>query len=979
MNNNKTYGIAMRNALILATLTILAFFLSANQKQHTPDRKPTILIKNIGDTASTPLKLSSLKVDVEIIGNLVTTTMEMTYYNPHNRVLEGDFYFPLGEGQTVSRFALEVNGKYREGVVVEKDKGRQVFEEVVRQKIDPGLLEWTKGNNFKSRIYPIPAVGYKKVLIAYEQELIDNGEGLLYNLPLNYQNTIDTFALNIVAYQQQIPPQIKENANLNIKFNQAQATFLASITELNFEARSQFSFILPKENDYQRVFVEEKNENESYFYINLSPEITKKAKVLPRKIALLWDASSSAKDKDIETELKLLDSYFRKIGNLQVELVIFSNDIHKTSSYNISGGNWDKLKQELLAVQYDGGTQLGAIDLSKYQCDEYIISSDGLSNFGDSEIKLSKSPIITINSCQQANHSYLKYIAQSTAGEYINLNNLNLEQAQEILASNPYSFINAVYDKNIISETYPSAKTKVTADFSIAGIMKGEKAEITLNFGYANDIKFSKKIIIEKKNKIQSSLIKRIWAQKKIAELDVMYDKNEEEITRLGKEFSIVTRNTSLIVLDRLEDYLRHKIVPPDELKEQYFAKLKEAKTRETKDEMEHLEMVVKMFNNRIEWWNKTFPKDKPKFIKQRERPMSQDADGIGAGEARPSRQARTEQITGAANRSQEQNYYSLALMPKSEEQTPVDVRKESVITLKKWDPQTPYLNELKSTRENEIYDKYLKLKEDYANSSAFYLDVADFFNEKGKKELALRILSNIAEMELENPQLLRILGHRLNQLGYYKLAAFIFAEVLKMRPEDPQSYRDLGLTYASDQQYQKAIDLLWKVVNKDWHQRFPEIELIALNEMNAIIATCGQVLDLSNIDNRLIKNLPVDIRVVLEWDADNCDIDLWVTDPYGEKCYYSNTDTHIGGHISKDFTQGYGPEEFLLKKAIAGKYIIQANYYGNRQQILAGATTIQCTLITNFGKPNEKRQAITLRLKDIKEVVDVGEFEFKQ
>jgi hypothetical protein len=159
MNNNKTYGIAMRNALILATLTILAFFLSANQKQHTPDRKPTILIKNIGDTASTPLKLSSLKVDVEIIGNLVTTTMEMTYYNPHNRVLEGDFYFPLGEGQTVSRFALEVNGKYREGVVVEKDKGRQVFEEVVRQKIDPGLLEWTKGNNFKSRIYPIPAVG----------------------------------------------------------------------------------------------------------------------------------------------------------------------------------------------------------------------------------------------------------------------------------------------------------------------------------------------------------------------------------------------------------------------------------------------------------------------------------------------------------------------------------------------------------------------------------------------------------------------------------------------------------------------------------------------------------------------------------------------------------------------------------------------------------------------------------------------------
>ncbi len=45
--------------------------------------------------------------------------------------------------------------------------------------------------------------------------------------------------------------------------------------------------------------------------------------------------------------------------------------------------------------------------------------------------------------------------------------------------------------------------------------------------------------------------------------------------------------------------------------------------------------------------------------------------------------------------------------------------------------------------------------------------------------------------------------------------------------------------------------------------------------------------------------------------------MDLWVTDPNKETCYYSHKETLIGGRISNDFTEGYGPEQFLLKKAI--------------------------------------------------------------
>jgi probable HAF family extracellular repeat protein len=63
---------------------------------------------------------------------------------------------------------------------------------------------------------------------------------------------------------------------------------------------------------------------------------------------------------------------------------------------------------------------------------------------------------------------------------------------------------------------------------------------------------------------------------------------------------------------------------------------------------------------------------------------------------------------------------------------------------------------------------------------------------------------------------------------------------------------------------------------------------------------------------------------------------------------------------MSPDFTGGYGPEEFSLREAKPGKYKVEANYYGNRQQIVAGATTLQLELMTGFGTAKQKGQTVT-------------------
>lgn len=256
-------------------------------------------------------------------------------------------------------------------------------------------------------------------------------------------------------------------------------------------------------------------------------------------------------------------------------------------------------------------------------------------------------------------------------------------------------------------------------------------------------------------------------------------------------------------------------------------------------------------------------------------------------------------------------------------------------------------------------------------------MDVADYFIEKGKKKEGLRILSNIAELELENHSLLRILAHRLLQLGEKETALELFKDLIELRPEEPQSYRDLGLAYAQTGKDNEAIKYLYKVVTDDFDERFDGIQVIALNEINNIISKGRSNLKTSYIDKRFIYPMPVDIRVVLNWDADNTDVDLWVTDPKGEKCFYSNKYTSIGGRISNDFTQGYGPEEFMIRRAIPGKYKIQAHYYGSSSQSILGKATLSVEFFKQYGTHYQEKQEITRRLNVTKDIIDLGTFTF--
>jgi tetratricopeptide (TPR) repeat protein len=523
---------------------------------------------------------------------------------------------------------------------------------------------------------------------------------------------------------------------------------------------------------------------------------------------------------------------------------------------------------------------------------------------------------------------------------------------------------------------YPS---NFTTNFSLAGQLKAENAEITLNFGFGSKVFESVKVKLDKKSLMtDNSLVSRIWAQKKISELDMLYEKNKDEIIALGKKHSIVTRNTSLIVLDRIEDYVQYEIVPPKELQKEYFEIVENQNKEKQRFEQEQLEKVVEYFNARVKWWETKFTKEK-KIVNKDPKKNGNVTDStvvevleIVEDEMNVSEEAISDAVIMVEDVITEENGGYLHGGKKKDKS---EKDRVSSIKLNAWDPQTPYMIKIKEAQNK--YQTYLELKKTYASTPSFYLDVANYFVKLGDKKLGLRILSNIAEMEVQNHELMRILAHRLEQLEYYDLAIAIYEEVVKIRSEEPQSFRDLSLCLAADKQYQKALDIIYKAIKKPWDSRFPEVEGIMAVEMNRIISKAGSAVDTKNIDKRLIKDMPVDIRIVLNWDTDNSDMDLWVTDPYEVKCFYSHPLTYTGGRMSRDFTGGYGPEEFMIKEALTGQYKVQANYYGSRAQKITGPTTIYLEIYTNYGKPNEKKETITMQLAEKAEVVDIGVMEF--
>ena len=919
---------------------------------------------NVDDADKNSITLTDLKIETKLTSNIAVTTFDMIFANSSSRILEGEFQFPLADGQSVFDFALDINGSMRNGVAVEKEKGRQVFEDIVRRGIDPGLLEMTEGNNFKTRIYPIPSKGSRHVKISYLEKL--DGKNKYVVNPI-VENKIKNFSFSFTDYSKQNKNKVDSdgfefNTGSIISTEKKDFIWDKPIT-INVDTKSQ-------------VFIENKG-TDTYFYYNFPVAGDVKVKSKTKNLAVFYDTSLSGKNRNQEKELEFLKEYLNANVSGSVQVVIFANDIKEKRDFKAS--EWSKIEAYIKAQEFDGGTNLSGLKVSG-KFDEIILFTDGLHNWNQKSAEDSGTKTMVVNSSVSADYGQLKQIARKNKGAFIDLNQCSVKEGISAAKQEPMHLISIEYDGNVFTDVVPGMGSEVYGSGTVAGILKKKSGDIKLVYGYGNKAVCSEKVTVSAVGGVEAENISRFWAQMKIDELALDYESNKNAILDLGKKFTIVTKETSLIVLENISDYVRYGIVPPDELKAEYDSYVSRNSSKPTENQGIPLS-VYKGFEEYKEWWYKKpgdfINNDSP--VLYEEAPVRVFTESINSANvirnsARATLDRVNEDVAADTMAFEESSFEPPAAF---KTQASGSEEKTGKISIQAWNPDNDYLKELKKTETKLMYLKYLKLRQNYEQSPSFYMDVSAYFFEEGLKTEAIRIISNLAEINLENSDILRALGNKLVDFGEYKIAAVVFEKLTNQFAEIPQFYRDYALCCQKLGEYQKAADSLYYIVSHNWDNRFNLVQLIAINDLNALINTSGKKINTSNYDSKLLADLPVDIRIVLTWNTDNCDIDLWVTDPSGEKCFYGHKKTVAGGRISRDFTQGYGPEEFCIKEAPEGKYLIQAHYYGSHAQKVLQPVVVNAEVYTNYGTKKQKCQILTLQLANVNGDFTIGEIEF--
>ena len=994
---------------------------------------------NVKGSDSLQVKMSQMIVNVKVIGNIAYTTAEMHFFNSSSRQMEAELLFPLPEGVSVSRYAIDINGKMREAVPVNKSKGKQVFEAVEHRRVDPGLLEKVDGNNFKTRIYPLLPNGERIVIIGYEQELSGfDKNNLSYQLVSHFPQKLDKFEVNINVLGAVSKPMVSGESSSEITFDETiwNKSFQTSIKKTNYQPTEKIVIKIPIQQEIPSVVVQSVGD-QHYFYANTTIDGNKIHKKNPDLIGLIWDVSLSCKNRDLKKELNLLDAYFKEIKNTKVSLYFLSYNFEFQKSFKIENGNWAELRIQLETAKYDGGTRFSQIKFDGV--DEYLFFTDGLSSLSNNQLAKSKSAIYTITSSASSDYAFLNYSSLITGANLINLNNLNIEKALDKLVFQTLKFI-GIKDNYSVTDLYPIAGTPVSGSFSVAGISLNSQNEIILLFGYDDKTILEKKIIIDAKNQTSDEInIEKLWAQKKIANLEIQFKKNAEEIEILGNKFGIITQNTSLIVLESLADYIKYDIVPPTELRAEFDKIKKHQREAQVGVETNNWKNIKQYHDVLNTWWKRNIKFTEPKVVinkKPKTDPMrfsrpnpahavetsKGDADAViyvaPQGDAvrnvnvEKSEESEKDKLLDDSNKLSEVvvTGYSRtvrrsvvtssqtvkakeinASFPNSlqgkisgVEITDSDGKKivsdsisdqqeskrfnETKVT--SWNPNRLYLKPLKLAPKELKYEVYLKLRENQFTNPNFYFDVANYFYNNGDKQKALLILSNIADLGLENHQLYKSLTYVLRQWASFEDALYTAGQVAKWRAFEPQSHRDLGLTLEDNKQYQAAFDELIKGLEVNYYGEmsghYQGVEDIILMDLNRMISEHSN-LKTDKLDKKYLNKMPVAVRIILNWNQADTDIDLHIIEPTGEECFYGHTDTQIGARFSKDFTQGYGPEQYLLRNTVKGNYQIRTNFYGESTLTENGPTTVMVEVYTQKnGKTTRSLQ--TIQLGKIKE-----------
>ena len=1001
-----------KTALSAALLVLGAAVLPAAAQHHHHFHPPVLPPPSVtlADTNATPMETRELAVEAHVDGLYATVQTTLRFHNPNGRDLEGELVFPLPDGAAVCGYALDVDGELVDGVVVPKEKARVAFETETRRRVDPGLVEYVKGNVYKTRIYPLPRGASRTVKVTYTTPLATSPAGdAALALPMPRTPLAKRHVKIEVVRHGETAPALGGLGDSS--FAPAEQLWRVEKTEEDVTPADDLLVALPAVTG-PLAMLEKSPDGTVWFCISEpAPARQPNRPNAPRPVTVLWDASASRADAPHDREFAFLRTLAPCVTFF--ELVVFRDKPEPSRSFDTAAD----LVAALEALPYDGGTDLSSLPEIHHAA---LLFTDGLDTLSGQPVEFrgGERPVAVVSQTVADRES----LRQACGGRLIDLQTATAAEAVAFFDDSPMHVFRLTGTG--IAQVQ-GIGAEAVGRVRILGQLTAPSA--TLAIAYTDGTASPAPFELEASQAVPGNVLATAWAADRVNQLAPRADDHEEELLALGRRYGLASPATSLIVLESLDQWLRYEIEPPESLPQMRADYQKAILQKISRDPAEalaaHSNQLAKIWADRVSWWKnykKTLPKEPKRGLLAglrdgmgvRARSARRDTNGMALPDepmmaAAPDMAMEEDMVMESFEfEDREVTFHAMSAAPalaagvgpaaaRASGRAPAATRSsQNTIKIKAWSPDTPYLKALKKlggASADDLYAAYLVQRAEWSSSPAFFLDCADAFLKAGHTAYGIRILTNLAELRLEDAALLRVLAWRLREAGELDLAIVQLRRVAKLRPEEPQSFRDLALALAERGQANHATadiaeagELFRKVAFTPWNRHADSIPIFALEELNALAAWTkaqtwpdGTAPELPDLPAKFRQNLDTDLRIVMSWDADNTDVDIHVVEPSGEEAYYAHNRTKKGGLVSRDITDGYGPEEYLIRKAPEGAYNVKAHYFASHQQTLTGPATVTVAVYTDWGRPTQKREDMTLRLNTQKDTVEVGTVHF--
>jgi Ca-activated chloride channel family protein len=316
-----------------------------------------------------PLAMLNHQVTVSIDEQVAVTKIEQTFRNHTDRQLEATYVFPVPKGASVRKFTMWVDGKEVPGELVEADKARKIYTDIVYRTQDPGLLEYMGNNLLKLRVFPVPPKGDQKISISYTS-VANNESGLIeYVYPLKTDgkavSTLEKFSLNLTLRSQHLLQNIyspshaititrPNDRQANVTFEKDQA-----VLDKDFQL---FYTAGGKDVGLTTIAHRPSPGQNGYFMFLISPRAElSKSQQAPRDFVFVLDTSGSMRGKRMDQAKNALKYCLKNLTDKdRFTIVNFATTVNHYANQLLTGDadETDKARRWVDMLEPTGGTAI---------------------------------------------------------------------------------------------------------------------------------------------------------------------------------------------------------------------------------------------------------------------------------------------------------------------------------------------------------------------------------------------------------------------------------------------------------------------------------------------------------------------------------------------------------------------------------------------------------------------------------------------